>query len=93
MSWDTGGTIVATGGRPKKADGPAKTKHVRINDDLADMLSWILKAMGKEWSSARLLDPHIRGPIKALYRDNEEAINILKRSQEKARKKRSEATE
>ena len=84
---------MATGGRPKKSDGTAHTKHVRINEELADMLSWVLKALGKEWSSARVLDPYIRGPIKALYEEHEETINMLKRTEAKARQKREKPPE
>lgn len=79
---------VAKGGRPKNAAGRASTKHVRINDDLAEKLSWVLQVLGPEWTSARLLDPHIRGPITAMYAQHESAINGLKKAQAKARESR-----
>lgn len=88
-----GGVIVAKGGRPKSGTGKATTKHVRINDDLAEKLSQVLQVLGKEWSSARLLDPHIRGPITALYKQHETAINALKRAQAKARQTQQDQDE
>lgn len=84
--FDIGGTAVATGGRPKKEDGKGKTKHVRINDDLAEMLSWVLQVLGKDHSSAKVLDPHIRGPITALYNLHKTAIDGLRLAQNRAAK-------
>lgn len=88
-----GACAVAKGGRPKKGTGKASTKHVRINDDLAEMLSWVLQVLGPEWSSARVLDPHIRGPIKLLYEKNLDAIIAMKKAQAKARRGQSEPAE
>lgn len=81
----SGGTAVA---RPKKDDGEARTKHVRINGDLARMLGEVLDALGgsPEWTSARFLDPHIRGPIQRAHKQHEELIQKLKRSRAKAKK-------
>lgn len=84
----SGGAAVAKGGRPKRDSAKASTKHVRINDDLAEKLSWVLQVLGSEWSSAKLLDPHIRGPILRMYDENLPAIKVLMKAQENARKNR-----
>lgn len=78
--------MAKSGGRPKGGGGKAATKHVRINDDLAEMLSWVLQVLGPDQSSARVLDPHIRGPITALYREHQTTIDALKRAHAKAKK-------
>lgn len=85
-----GGAALA---RPKKDDDRARTRHVRINDDLAEKLSWVLKVLGKDWTSARLLDPHIRGPILALYAQHEETIKAIQRAQSRAKKTQGESGE
>lgn len=86
----TGGTLVAKGGRPKKDSEKGGTKHVRVNGDLAEKLSWVLQALGPEYSSARLLDPLIRGPILRMYEENEAAITAMQKAQKKARENRVE---
>lgn len=60
----------------------AKTRHVRINPELAEDLSWILQVLGKKWTSAMVLDPMLRVPIKTLYEKHREAIEALKKAQE-----------
>jgi hypothetical protein len=82
----TEGITVPTGGRPRKNEGKVSTKHVRINDDLAEMLSWVLRALGKEHTSAQILDPHIRGPITALYNKHEATIRMLKKAHRQSQK-------
>jgi hypothetical protein len=87
--FSAGGVILSAGGRPKKNTGKVSTKHVRINNDLQEMLSWVLKVTGE--SSAQVLDPHIRGPITGLYNKHKSAIDTLKAAHRKAKKSRDGA--
>lgn len=52
------------GGRPRRGE-EAHTRQVRINDDLADMLGWIVRLTRVH--SAVYLDPLIRDRITADY--------------------------
>jgi hypothetical protein len=80
--------MMAKGGRPKRDEGDRGTRHVRVNEDIADMVSWILRV--ENVSSARLLDPLLRAAILARYKKHEKAINMLKSAEEEARKSRKE---
>lgn len=53
------------GGRPKR-DEEGKTRQVRVNDDLAWMISWIVR-FDSTLTSATLLDPMIRDKIVAMF--------------------------
>lgn len=53
------------GGRPKR-DEEGKTRQVRVNDDLAYMIGWIVR-FDESLTSATLLDPMIRDKITALF--------------------------
>lgn len=78
------------GKKKAKSESLEKTKHARINGDLAEDLSWILQVLGPEATSAKLLDPYIRGPIKALRKKHEPAIIALQKAQQQARKSAEE---
>ncbi len=86
----TGGATVARGGRPKKENGKVSTKHVRVNDDLAEMLSMIVKAMNNTKTTAQILDPIIRGPIIGLYDKYRATIKLLKQAERSAEKEQEE---
>jgi hypothetical protein len=88
--FSAGGVLVPTGGRPKKTEGKVETRHVRIHGDLAEMLSWVLAVLGKEATSAQVLDPFLRGPITGLFNKHKGAIDALKAAQKKAKKSRDE---
>jgi hypothetical protein len=59
-----------TGGRPK-GNQDASTRQVRVADDLAEMIGWIVRILGKSnrdyANSAQLLDPMIRAQVESLY--------------------------
>jgi hypothetical protein len=74
------------GGRPRSEDADGGTRHVRVNPDIAEMISWILRVLGPEVSSAKLLDPILRGPIAARYKLHEKAINLLKEAEAEVQK-------
>lgn len=54
----------SAGGRPKKGH-EARTKQVRMDDDLADMVGWVVKAM--ETTTAQYLARLTRAVIEADY--------------------------
>ena len=64
------------GGRPRKSDGDQATRHVRLFEDIAEWVKWVVRVEGG--SSAQLLDPLIRAPILARYKKHEKAIEAIK---------------
>lgn len=72
------------GGRPRKDSEAKRTKHVRVSEDIAEKLAWIVRALGKDWSSNRIIDPMIRDGVDALYEENREAIETLQRAEKRA---------
>lgn len=72
------------GGRPRNESGKAKTKHVRISEDIAEKLGWIVRALGKDWNTNRIIDPMIRDGVDALFAENREAIETLQRAAKRA---------
>lgn len=83
----TMGATMAKMGRPPKEDGSGdgKARMVRLQNDIADMISWIVKLEGG--TAAQLLDPLIRGPIKARYKRIEPQVKKIKQAQEEAKPK------
>ena len=67
-------------GRPKENE--QGTRQVRVNDDIGEMIGWIIKIEGG--STAKLLDPLIRDSVVARY----EAIKGIAESIKKAKDKR-----
>lgn len=65
-------------GRPKKSEGDRGTKHVRLNEDLAEMIGWITRCEGG--TSATLCDPLLRPQIEARYAHYSDMIARLKRA-------------
>ncbi len=80
-----GGTTMSSRGRPPKENGSGdtKAKMVRLSNDLAGMISWIVKLEGG--TASQLLDPLIRGPIQARYAKIKPQVEKIKRAQEEAR--------
>ena len=60
------------------------TRQVRLKADLADMLGWISRLIekdtGHKFSSARWLDPLVRGPIEAEYAQYAARVEKIKRA-------------
>lgn len=71
-------------GRPKRDEGDGKTKHVRVFDDLAEKIGWIVKVEGG--SSAQLLDPIIRDHIDERYQAIKPTVDAIIRAMDKRRK-------
>lgn len=86
----TAGAPMGKLGRPTKDDGSGdgKARMVRLQNDMADMISWIVKLEGG--TAAQLLDPLIRGPIKARYKRIEPQVKKIKQAQEEARQNKPE---
>lgn len=66
------------GGRPR-GNADAETKQTRINDDLREMLAWIVRIEGG--SSAQILDPLIRPEIEARYARVKPTVDRIKAKQ------------
>lgn len=66
------------GGRPRKEDGDQGTRHVRVFNDLADMVGWIHFFTGE--SVAQILDPMLRGPLVKQYADYEPRAEAIKKA-------------
>lgn len=71
-------------GRPKNTDG---TRAVRLFDDLADMISWIVSlANDSKVTAASLVDPLLRPQIVARYERIRPQVERIKRAQAEAQK-------
>lgn len=74
---------MAASGRPRKADGERPSRHVRVFEDMAEMVKWIGRVEGI--GAAQLLDPLIRAPITARYKRIEKDVKkIIKAEQDAA---------
>lgn len=71
------------GCRPKASDGDAGTRQIRVNDDLAEMISLIVRVLGG--SSAQLVDPWIRPEVMAIYEKHRTAIEPIREAERKVR--------
>lgn len=75
--------MVLTVARPKKAesaDEPKGTKHIRVNADLADMLSDILLVEPRQ-TSARIVDPWLRPSLVAKWEAIRDRAAKIRRQQ------------
>lgn len=86
------------GGRPPKSEGDQGTRQVRLNEDLADMLAWIIRIKGG--TTAKYLDPltreHIEGDfdeIEPEVKAIQKAERLAKDAEEAAKRKHSEKKE
>lgn len=74
-------------GRPPKEDGSgdAGTRMVRLYNDVADMIGWIVELEGG--TAAQLLDPLIRGPIIARFERIKPQVQKIKKARDEAKPK------
>lgn len=79
------------GGRPKKSEGDAGTKAVRVYTDIGEMLGWIL--LIKKKKSAAYLDPLLREQITAEFEEIKPAVEAFKKADAAAQKYRDEESE
>lgn len=71
-------------GRPRKDDGEATTRQIRVFEDLADKIGWIIEIEGG--SVANLVDPLLRNAIETRYEGISAAVEAIKRARERGRK-------
>lgn len=76
-------------GRPRKGSGDRGTKHVRVFDDAAEMIGWIVRIEGG--SSATLLDPMIRAQLTARYLKHKDVIDKIRAAEKTAQNAVDEA--
>lgn len=76
----------------EKAEKAEKGTHqIRVNPDLGEMISWIIRIEGG--TTAVLLDPMLRAQVTARYKKYEAEIKKLKDAEEKMRKVEAEVKE
>lgn len=66
---------------------------VRVKDDLADMIGWIVRIAKKKdpnYTASQLVDPLLRPQIKARYKLIESDVEKIKKSEDSASAKSSE---
>lgn len=79
---------MAKTGRPRKEDGDAGTKQIRVFDDLGEMIADLSEVLPK--STAQICDPLLRPEITKLcekYKPQITAIKAAKKAAEEAIKK------
>ncbi len=87
-----GGALMASGRKKtKKDESEAAVKLVRINVDLAEMLSWIVKVKGG--TVAEFLDPLIRPQVTTAYKQIEAVVLKAKKVEEEMKRIRDQAQE
>jgi hypothetical protein len=69
-------------GRPRKEEGERGTTHIRAFDDIAEWVRWIVRVEGG--SSAQLIDPLVRAPLKARYDRIAHLVEGIKIAEQKA---------
>lgn len=79
------------GGRPRKEEGDANTKAVRVFPDLKEMIAWI--TLIKKKKSANYLDPILRAQVTADYEEIKPAVAAYKKAQAEAKKFQDETPE
>lgn len=76
------------GGRPKRnEDGTGGSKQIRVNDDLGEMIRWIVAVdvmQGGELTTAKLLDPILRPIITRRFAAVREVVDKLKAIEDEA---------
>ena len=76
------------GGRPKKSEGEKGTRHVRVFEDIADMLGWVYhfrEQAGHRESVAQIVDPLIRAQVAAMYEPYRAAVEAIQAAERAAR--------
>jgi len=70
--------------KPAKKSGGRKDKWVlKVNDDLGEMVSWVVKLKGG--TVATYIDPLIRKQVEKDYADIQKDVEVIKRAQSKHR--------
>lgn len=69
------------GGRPRGGEERG-SRLVRLNEDLAEMIAWIVKVEGG--TAATLCDPLLRPQITARYKSIEQLVKQVREHEEKA---------
>ena len=77
-------------GRPRKDQGEAGTSQIRINDDLAVMLSELLLVMPNK-TTAQIVDPFLRPELTLLHERHKAQIEKVKAAIEAAEQARLKA--
>lgn len=81
---ETGPSVDVENGLRIKKVQEKQTKQVRLYEDLADMLSWLAKMVeadtGKNWSTARFLDPIVREAILAAFESYRARVEKIKKA-------------
>jgi hypothetical protein len=74
------------GGRPKKSDGEQPTRHVRVFEDLADMIGWIyhFESQEEKTSVAQILDPMLRAQVAARFAPYAEKVKKILAAEQEA---------
>jgi hypothetical protein len=73
---------MATRGRPKKLTDEDRTTHVRMKQDLAEMLRWVARVQNQ--NVADLVDPLLRPQIISRYAARLDLIQQLKAAEDAA---------
>lgn len=74
--------MAKSGGSRMARDEPG-TRLVRVNADIAEWIGWIVELKGG--TSARLLDPLVRKPIKKSFEEIEADVTVIKKARAKHR--------
>lgn len=74
------------GGRPKKAEGEKATRHVRVFNDIADMIGWIyyFESRKVKTSVAQIIDPLIRDRVVERFGPYQAPAEAVKKAQAQA---------
>lgn len=72
-------------GRPRKDEGEADTRLIRVFPDIAEMISWITEM--QDIKTANLVDPILRPAILMRYEQIKPEIEAMKKLKASAAKK------
>lgn len=70
-------TVTAMAKRPSADSGA--TKHVRVFQDLAEMIGWVVQIRGV--SAANYLDPLLRSTVESDFRAIKHIVDSIKKQQ------------
>lgn len=80
---------MAKGGRPRKDEGDHGTRQVRVFEDIAEMVSWIVRVEGG--TTAKVIDPLVRAQLTVRYLKHKDVIDKIKKAEDEARRVEEEA--
>jgi hypothetical protein len=74
------------GGRPKKAEGEKGTRHVRVFEELADMIGWIyyFESQQEKTSVAQILDPMLREQVLKRFEPYQDRVKRMQEAESQA---------